>query len=273
MTVLAAIVVVACSPASSAACSGVGGGIIMVPMLTLAFGVPIKTAIATSIVCVIATSSMAQTVVRAPGHDQRPGSACCSRWRPASAPSRVASPPCSSTAACCRSPSPSCCVYVAWQMNRRGGDVAPGRPASLEASYHDPAGGPRTSSYGVGAPRLGFALCLARRQRLGPARGGRRGLQGADHEPAHGRAAQGDDRHQQPHDRRHRGDRRGHLLRPRLPGPVLRGAGGARHPRRGAASGRASPCGLNARTLAVVFQIVLVVFAVLMALKAVGVGV
>ena len=41
---------------------GVGGGIIMVPMLSLAFGAPIKTAIATSIVCVIATSSMAQTV-------------------------------------------------------------------------------------------------------------------------------------------------------------------------------------------------------------------
>ena len=35
---------------------GVGGGIIMVPMLSLAFGVPIKVAIATSIVCVIATS-------------------------------------------------------------------------------------------------------------------------------------------------------------------------------------------------------------------------
>lgn len=41
---------------------GIGGGVIMVPVLTLAFGVPIKTAIATSIVCVIATSSMAQTV-------------------------------------------------------------------------------------------------------------------------------------------------------------------------------------------------------------------
>ena len=59
---------------------GVGGGIIMVPMLTLAFGVPIKTAIATSIVCVIATSSMAQTVFVGRGMTHvRLG--CSSRWR------------------------------------------------------------------------------------------------------------------------------------------------------------------------------------------------
>ncbi len=36
---------------------GLGGGVFIIPMLTLLFGLPIKTAIATSLVCVIATSS------------------------------------------------------------------------------------------------------------------------------------------------------------------------------------------------------------------------
>ena len=36
---------------------GLGGGILLVPMLTLAFGLPIHYAIGTSIVAVIATSS------------------------------------------------------------------------------------------------------------------------------------------------------------------------------------------------------------------------
>lgn len=36
---------------------GLGGGIFIIPALTLVFGIPIKTAIATSLVCVIATSS------------------------------------------------------------------------------------------------------------------------------------------------------------------------------------------------------------------------
>ena len=36
---------------------GLGGGVFIVPMLTLIFGLPMQTAIATSLVCVIATSS------------------------------------------------------------------------------------------------------------------------------------------------------------------------------------------------------------------------
>lgn len=35
---------------------GLGGGILIIPLLTLAFGLPMQTAIATSLVCVIATS-------------------------------------------------------------------------------------------------------------------------------------------------------------------------------------------------------------------------
>jgi uncharacterized membrane protein YfcA len=41
---------------------GVGGGVMIVPVLTLLFGVPIKVAIGASLLCVIATSSAAQTI-------------------------------------------------------------------------------------------------------------------------------------------------------------------------------------------------------------------
>src|SRR5512143_1938678 len=41
---------------------GIGGGVLIIPLLTLAFGVPIKTAIGASIVSVIATSSAAGAV-------------------------------------------------------------------------------------------------------------------------------------------------------------------------------------------------------------------
>jgi len=41
---------------------GVGGGILLIPFLTVFLGVPIKTAISTSILCVIATSSAAGAV-------------------------------------------------------------------------------------------------------------------------------------------------------------------------------------------------------------------
>ena len=36
---------------------GVGGGILLVPILTLFLSVPVKTAIGTSLVCVVVTSS------------------------------------------------------------------------------------------------------------------------------------------------------------------------------------------------------------------------
>jgi uncharacterized membrane protein YfcA len=41
---------------------GVGGGVVIVPVPTLVFDVPIEEAIATSLVCVIATSTSAQLV-------------------------------------------------------------------------------------------------------------------------------------------------------------------------------------------------------------------
>ena len=67
MAVLIAILLIAVFAGFIGSMLGVGGGIVMVPVLTLAFDVPVKTAIATSIVCVIATSSMAQTAFVARG--------------------------------------------------------------------------------------------------------------------------------------------------------------------------------------------------------------
>jgi uncharacterized protein len=134
----------------------VGGGVSMVPVLSLAFGVPIKTAIATSIVCVIATSSMAQSSFAARGMtNMRLGmflevattigavaggiTAVLVDGRLLQAAFAVV------------------LFYVAWQMNRRGDDIAPAEGATMPSSYYDPAEG-REVSYGVHGLRIGFAL-------------------------------------------------------------------------------------------------------------------
>jgi uncharacterized protein len=59
---LVAIFIVAIGAGLLGSMLGVGGGIVIVPVLTLVFDVPIKEAIATSLVCVIATSTSAQLV-------------------------------------------------------------------------------------------------------------------------------------------------------------------------------------------------------------------
>jgi uncharacterized membrane protein YfcA len=53
---------------------GLGGGILIVPLLTLAFGLPLLTAVGISLICVIVTSSAA-------AHRTPPRSA----WAPSSA--------------------------------------------------------------------------------------------------------------------------------------------------------------------------------------------
>ena len=137
---------------------GVGGGIIMVPMLSLAFGVPIKVAIATSIVCVIATSSMAQTTFVSRGMTNvRLGMLL----EVATSVGAVAG---GITAVLIDGRVLQFCfvavlVYIAWQMNRRGGDVAPARTGVLEARYYDAATG-HDVEYDVRRTRLGFVLSL-----------------------------------------------------------------------------------------------------------------
>ena len=137
---------------------GVGGGIIMVPVLTLAFGAPIKVAIATSIVCVIATSTMAQTSFVSRGMTNvRLGMLL----EVATTVGAVAG---GITAVLISGRVLQGCfavvlVYVAWMMNRRGADAVPVRTGVLEARYHDPVAGDVV--YGVKRLELGFFLSLA----------------------------------------------------------------------------------------------------------------
>ena len=137
---------------------GVGGGIIMVPVLSLAFGAPIKVAIATSIVCVIATSTMAQTSFVSRGMTNvRLGMLL----EVATTVGAVAG---GITAVLIdghvlQASFAVVLVYVAWTMNRRGADAVPERTGVLEAHYYDPVAGDVV--YGVKRLQLGFFLSLA----------------------------------------------------------------------------------------------------------------
>jgi uncharacterized membrane protein YfcA len=154
--VLVALIVVAVLAGLFGSMLGVGGGVIMVPVLSLAFGVPIKTAIATSIVCVIATSSMAQTTFVSRGMTNiRLGMLL----EVATSIGAVAG---GITAVLVDGRVLQYCfaavlAYVAWQMNRRGGDVVPLETGVLEASFYDPAAR-REVRYGVRRLGTGFVL-------------------------------------------------------------------------------------------------------------------
>ena len=235
MMVFAAIVALAVVAGLFGSMLGVGGGVIMVPVLSIGFGLPIKVAIATSMVYVIATSAMAQlSFVKRGMTNPRLGfllevasavgavggglTAVLIDGRVSAG--RFAGVP----------------FYVVWQMDRAAATV-PAETAPMPSSYYDPTEDRQVATACTAWARV--RAQLRRRQRLRAARRRRRRVQGADHERAHGRAAQGDHRHQQPDDRRHGRDRRCHLLRARLHGPALGGAGRARHPGRRAA--RAPP--------------------------------
>jgi uncharacterized protein len=137
---------------------GVGGGIIMVPVLSLGFGVPIKTAIATSIVCVIATSSMAQTRFAARGMtNMRLGMFL----EVATTVGAIAGGITAILVDGRYLQVAFACVlfYVAWQMGRRKGDIVPVESPVMPAVYYDPAED-RQVSYGVHGLGGGFALSL-----------------------------------------------------------------------------------------------------------------
>ncbi len=137
---------------------GVGGGIIMVPVLSLAFGVPIKTAIATSIICVIATSSMAQTTFAARGMtNMRLGMFL-------EVATTVGALAGGITAVLIdgdilQASFAVLLFYVAWQMSRRRGDVVPVEGPVMPSSYYDPSER-RQVSYGVHGLGAGFALSV-----------------------------------------------------------------------------------------------------------------
>ncbi len=159
MAVIVGILLVAFVAGVFGSMLGVGGGIIMVPVLSLAFGVPIKTAIATSIVCVIATSTMAQTSFIAHGMTNvRLGMLL----EVATAVGAVAG---GVTAVLVDGRVLQGCFavvlfYVAWQMSRRRGDVEPVETGVLGSAFYDPAEG-REIRYGVRRLVPGFVLSLA----------------------------------------------------------------------------------------------------------------
>jgi uncharacterized membrane protein YfcA len=156
MAALIGILVIALFAGVFGSALGVGGGIVMVPVLSLAFGVPIKTAIATSIICVIATSTMAQRTFSARGMtNMRLGMFL----EVATTVGAVAG---GITAVLVdgRYLQVAFAVllfYVAWQMGRRKGDIVPVEGPVMPASYYDPAEG-REIRYGVHGLSLGFVL-------------------------------------------------------------------------------------------------------------------
>ncbi len=270
MAVLIAILLIAVFAGFIGSMLGVGGGIVMVPVLTLAFDVPVKTAIATSIVCVIATSSMAQTAFVARGMTNlRLGMLL----EVATVTGAVAG---GITAVLIDARLLQVCfaavlVYVAWQMNRRGDEAAPAHTGVLEATFADQATG-REVGYGVSHLKLGFGLSLIAGNvsgLLGVGGGAFKvpimnllmgvplkatiatsnlmiGVTAATGAAIfYGRG----------------------FLDPRYAVPAALGI------LVGARLGPRAAMRLNARTLARVFQVVLLVFAVAMALKAAGAGV
>lgn len=159
MAVIIGILLVAFVAGVFGSMLGVGGGIIMVPVLSLAFGVPIKTAIATSIICVIATSSMAQTTFAARGMtNMRLGMVLEVATTVGALAGGV-----TAVLVDGRVLQVSFAVllfYVAWQMSRRRGDIVPVESPVMPAAYYDPAEG-REVRYGVHGLTLGFVLSVA----------------------------------------------------------------------------------------------------------------
>jgi uncharacterized membrane protein YfcA len=158
MAVIVGILLVAVAAGVFGSMLGVGGGIIMVPVLSLAFGVPIKTAIATSIVCVIATSSMAQTTFAARGMTNM---LLGIFLEVATTVGAIAG---GVTAVLVDGRVLQGCFaavlfYVAWQMGRRRVDAPPVETGVMPSRYYDPSEG-REISYGVHGLGPGFALSL-----------------------------------------------------------------------------------------------------------------
>ncbi|HTX68402.1 MAG TPA: sulfite exporter TauE/SafE family protein [Thermoleophilia bacterium] len=156
MTALVGILLVAFVAGVFGSMLGVGGGVIMVPVLSLAFGVPIKTAIATSIVCVIATSSMAQTTFARRGMtNMRLGMFL----EVATTAGAIAGGITAVLVDGRYLQVAFACVlfYVAWQMGRRRGDIEAVPGPVMPATYYDPAES-REVVYGVHGLGVGFGL-------------------------------------------------------------------------------------------------------------------
>jgi uncharacterized protein len=156
MAVIIGIFVIALAAGVFGSMLGVGGGIIMVPVLSLAFGVPIKTAIATSIICVIATSTMAQHTFSARGMtNMRLGMFLEVATTVGAITGGITA--ILVDARYLQVSFAALLFYVAWQMGRRKGDVEPVPGPVMPATFYDPAEG-REISYGVHGLGVGFVL-------------------------------------------------------------------------------------------------------------------
>jgi uncharacterized protein len=152
----AAIVIMAVFAGIAGSMVGVGGGIVVVPMLTLAFGAPIKAAIATSLISVIATSSAAQTVFVTKGlTNLRLGMSLEIMTTLGAIAGGLTAVLVSGRAL--QAVFAVVLVYVAYTMNRRGGDAPAERTGVLEADFVDPVDG-RLVEYGVRHFKLGAFL-------------------------------------------------------------------------------------------------------------------
>jgi len=136
---------------------GIGGALILVPVITLFLGVPVKTAIGASIVSVIATSSAAQIgyIDRGITHTRLGMVLELATTLGAIAGGLTAvlvSP------RALQGLFAAILLWAAWGMRRRrGGPESTGPTGLLDASYTDPADG-RLVEYGVRRLPLGMAL-------------------------------------------------------------------------------------------------------------------
>ncbi len=152
----AALVAMAIFAGIAGSMVGVGGGIVVVPILTLVFDVPMKVAIATSLVSVIATSTAAQTVFVTKGMTNiRLGMALEVMTTLGAIAGGLTAVLISGRIL--QGVFAVVLVYVAYTMSRRGADVVPQSTGVLEASYSDPSTG-RDVAYGVRRLKLGAGL-------------------------------------------------------------------------------------------------------------------
>ncbi|MFN8570009.1 MAG: sulfite exporter TauE/SafE family protein [Kouleothrix sp.] len=161
--------------------------VLLIPLLTGLFGIPIKIAIGASIVSVIAIVGRRRRVCRpraqphTPGNGARNRNHCSARWP-------AASPRCCSAQTCWRACSRSCSsmwsiVCAASKARRRH------RPDwCFEHQLHR-HGDRRDVSYGVHNLSLVCGAALSGWQYLGAAWDRRRDHQGANHEPGDGLAS------------------------------------------------------------------------------------
>ncbi len=158
MGVIAGVVAVAVLAGCLGSMLGIGGGVIMVPALTIGFGLPIKTAIATSMVCVIATSAVAQlSFMRSGMTNVRLGFAL----EMASAAGALLG---GIAAVVLNARILQVCfaallVYVAIHVNRRRAENEVQRTGVLEGAFYDRAER-RSVAYGVKRLRSGFAMSV-----------------------------------------------------------------------------------------------------------------